>query len=195
MTTMTWPDDKKIIPYNPRDKTLSTIKALFYNVGFTTAFIYSVVSLVLEPLLRVQFEQRHQLSLYTLLRIRRVVNSAQKKLRTTPVSTLEFNKQDKSAERCIQTDDLFEKEVTFEAQTHWPDIESKINGAVWKLNHINQSIHSSSNDIASFSFQVKLLTDQMQLTDTSEKVIHKAKKVAVSIRQIKGWYVQGKIPK
>ncbi|CAI4049576.1 Pex17p SKDI_14G1150 [Saccharomyces kudriavzevii IFO 1802] len=187
-----WPSDENIKRVERINPTVKAIKTLLYNGGSIYAFFYFVVAMFVEPMLRKQYLQRHDFSLSILLRLRRTIAQLQKRLVTTPVSSLGYNEQSKFVERSTQTSD---DNITQGNSGRWPGINDQLHSVKRELQYFNRTSVQPLECIDDFIFQIKMVTDQVELTDKSQKIINKSRDVIQGIREIKGWFVNGVVPK
>ncbi|CAI1672607.1 hypothetical protein SEUBUCD646_0N01170 [Saccharomyces eubayanus] len=187
-----WPSNANIKRMEKINPTLKTIKTLLYNGGLIYAFLYSVVVMFVEPILQKQYLQRHDLSLSTLLHLRRCIAQLQKKLTKTPVSALGYNEHDKYMERSTQTSD---DNIIQEDNSHWPEINVQLQSVKQELQYFNKFSGQTSETIEDFVFQTKMVTDQVQVTDNSQIFSNKSRDIIQGIREMKGWFVNGQVPR
>lgn len=187
-----WPSNENIKRMEKINPTLKTIKTLLYNGGLVYAFLYSVVVMFVEPILQKQYLQRRELSLSTLLQLRRYIAQLQKRLMMTPVSALGYNEYDKHVERSTQTSD---DNMIQEDNSHWPEINVQLQSVKQELQYFNRFSGQPSEITEDFVFQTKMVTDQIKLTDRSQKFSDKSRDIIQGIREMKGWFVNGQVPR
>ncbi|CAI4051301.1 hypothetical protein SUVZ_14G1170 [Saccharomyces uvarum] len=187
-----WPSNENIKRMEKINPTLKTIKTLLYNGGLFYAFLYSVVVMFVEPILQKQYLQRRDLSLSTLLHLRRCIAQLQKRLMMTPVSALGYNEHDKHVERSTQTSD---DNMIQEDNSHWPEINVQLQSVKQELQYFNRFSGQPSEIIEDFVFQTKMVTDQIKITDRSQKFSDKSRDIIQGIREMKGWFVNGQVPR
>ena len=187
-----WPSNigiKKVEGTNP---TVNAIKGLLYNGGSIYAFLYFVSAMFVEPTLQKQYQQRNDFSLFVLLRLRRIIAQLQKRLVMTPVSSLGFNEQNNFVERSTQTSD---DNIIREDNSHWAEMIYQLQNMKQELQYFNRSSSQPSESIDDFVFQIKMVTDQVELTDRSRAFSNKSRNIIQGIREIKGWFVNGQVPR
>ncbi|CAI4743680.1 CMF_HP2_G0040430.mRNA.1.CDS.1 [Saccharomyces cerevisiae] len=64
-----------------------------------------------------------------------------------------------------------------------------------ELQYFNRSSGQPSESIDDFVFQIKMVTDQVELTDRSRAFSNKSRNIIQGIREIKGWFVNGQVPR
>ncbi|CAI4897279.1 CHS_3a_G0044880.mRNA.1.CDS.1 [Saccharomyces cerevisiae] len=187
-----WPSNigiKKVEGTNP---TVNAIKGLLYNGGSIYALLYFVIAMFVEPTLQKQYQQRNDFSLFVLLRLRRIIAQLQKRLVMTPVSSLGFNEQNNFVERSTQTSD---DNIIREDNSHWAEMIYQLQNMKQELQYFNRSSGQPSESIDDFVFQIKMVTDQVELTDRSRAFSNKSRNIIQGIREIKGWFVNGQVPR
>ncbi|EJS42091.1 pex17p [Saccharomyces arboricola H-6] len=187
-----WPSDENIKRIEKINPTVKSLKTLLYNGGLIYSFLYFVVAMFIEPMLKKQYLQRHDFSLSALLHLRRIIAQLQKRLVMTPVSALGYNEQNKFVERSTQTSD---DNIVRDNNSHWPEIADQLQSVKQELQYYNRSVGQPPESMDDFIFQVKMVTDQIKLTDKSEKFSNKSRDVIQGIREIKGWFVNGQVPR
>ncbi|EGA57145.1 Pex17p [Saccharomyces cerevisiae FostersB] len=145
-----------------------------------------------EPTLQKQYQQRNDFSLFVLLRLRRIIAQLQKRLVMTPVSSLGFNEQNNFVERSTQTSD---DNIIREDNSHWAEMIYQLQNMKQELQYFNRSSGQPSESIDDFVFQIKMVTDQVELTDRSRAFSNKSRNIIQGIREIKGWFVNGQVPR
>ncbi|CAI4737995.1 BDM_1a_G0045470.mRNA.1.CDS.1 [Saccharomyces cerevisiae] len=187
-----WPSNigiKKVEGTNP---TVNAIKGLLYDGGSIYALLYFVIAMFVEPTLQKQYQQRNDFSLFVLLRLRRIIAQLQKRLVMTPVSSLGFNEQNNFVERSTQTSD---DNIIREDNSHWAEMIYQLQNMKQELQYFNRSSGQPSESIDDFVFQIKMVTDQVELTDRSRAFSNKSRNIIQGIREIKGWFVNGQVPR
>ncbi|KAL3229519.1 Peroxisomal membrane protein PEX17 [Nakaseomyces bracarensis] len=198
-----WPDQALIRNYNGRNRTIRTIRTIFYNTGLIFTIFYLIASTVVQPLLEVQVFQRLELSAQTLLGVRRLMSKLLKRLKSTDSSVIQLATGDsKYIERSVQTDhvpsddycyrDSMEEE--YSTASTWQSIGSKLASVKETVDRFNTNCARPSTNIENLTFQAKLVIDQLELSDNTEKIHLMTKESIDSIREMKGWYVNGLIP-
>ncbi|CCF56218.1 hypothetical protein KAFR_0A07840 [Kazachstania africana CBS 2517] len=186
-----WPDESSIVRRRYQHPTLVALRSLFHNIGILSSLGYLILLFVVQPCLAEQFRQRNELAVTTLLRLRALVSTLQKRLKVSPVTILGFNQHDKYIERATQTDN----DSTAPSQTkgYLTDINEKLRQAaqVLEVQNLLDGNQSDRNTVAGLTFQMKLLVDQVELTDQSKVVNGKCRDVIDNLRTIKGTYVNG----
>lgn len=187
-----WPSDVDIKRAERTNPTVKAIKSLLYNGGSIYAFLYFFVAMFVEPMLQKQYQQRNDFSLFVILRLRRIIAQLQKRLVMTPVSSLGYNEQNNSMERSTQTSD---DNVIQEDNSHWAEITYQLQSVKQELQYFNRSSGQRTESMDDFVFQIKMATDQVELTDRSQIFSNKSRDVIQEIREIKGWFVNGQVPR
>ncbi|QLQ79404.1 hypothetical protein HG537_0C00510 [Torulaspora globosa] len=188
-----WPDERNIRNYVRQNPTASIIQSLFTNAGIIGSIIYIVIKQVIVPSLDSHYLQRVDLSAATLLQLRRTVALLQAKLKYTTVSSLGFNESDGRVERSTQT--LNESYgMPQERESRWKRFNDKLKEADNQLQLFNSN-SSSSKNMDSFHLQVKLLVDEIKLDETSEKTRECCERIVRSVREAKGWLINGRSPR
>lgn len=194
MDCISWPDPSKIIS-NKKPSTMIQLESLFYNAGYIVTAVYLIVLVVLKPLLEKSYDQRIELSAGTLLQLRILVNSLLRRVKSPIVSIVFDNTRDKVSnyiDRYTQTDNLFEN-VDDGTNCGLGLINKRLNDLKRSLDMFNFS-NQSSPHLDSFTFQTKLIIDQINGYNLHEKVHKTSNEINQSIREIKGWFINGKIP-
>ncbi|QLL32529.1 hypothetical protein HG536_0D00510 [Torulaspora globosa] len=188
-----WPEERNINNYVAKNPTASIIQGLFTNAGIIGSIIYIMIRQVIVPCLDSHYLQRVSLSASTLLQLRRAVTLLQGKLKYTPVSALGFNESDGRVERSTQT--LNEScDRAQERESRWKRFNDKLKEADNQLQLFNSN-SSSSKNMDSFHLQVKLLVDGIKLDESREKTRECCERIIRSIREAKGWLVNGRSPR
>ncbi|CAI4035907.1 hypothetical protein SMKI_14G1160 [Saccharomyces mikatae IFO 1815] len=187
-----WPSDVDIRRVERPNPTVKAIKSILYNGGSIYAFLYFFVAMFVEPMIQKQYLQRHDFSLFILLRLRGMISKLQKRLVMTPVSSLGYNEQNNYVERSTQTSD---DNTIQEGNSYWTEMIDQLQTVKRELQYFNGSTDRPSESIDDFVFQVKMVTDQVELTDRSQNLSKKSRDVIQSIREIKGWFVNGQVPR
>lgn len=110
----------------------------------------------------------------------------------TPVSALGYNEYDKHVERSTQTSD---DNIIQEDNSHWPEINVQLQSVKQELQYFNRFSGQPSEITEDFVFQTKMVTDQIKLTDRSQKFSDKSRDIIQGIREMKGWFVNGQVPR
>ncbi|QHS75710.1 Pex17p [Saccharomyces paradoxus] len=187
-----WPSDVDIKRAERTNPTVKAIKSLLYNGGSIYAFLYFFVAMFVEPMLQKQYQQRNDFSLFVILRLRRIIAQLQKRLVMTPVSSLGYNEQNNSVERSTQTSD---DNVIQKDNSHWAEITYQLQSVKQELQYFNRSLDQPTESMDDFVFQIKMATDQVELTDRTQTFSNKSRDVIQEIREIKGWFVNCQVPR
>lgn len=196
-----WPDQTLIRNYNGRNRTINTIRSIFYKTGLIFTVFYIIASAVVQPLLEVQVLQRLDLSAQTLLGVRRLMTKLLKRLEKTDSSLIPLTAGTNDyIDRVIQTEqpqtddyyyhDDFE-EVEHASSSTWQNISRRLADVKQTVERFNNNCSRPSTNIENLTFQAKLVVDQLDLSDNTEKVHRLSKEAIDSIREMKGWYVNG----
>ncbi|CCC71037.1 hypothetical protein NCAS_0G01500 [Naumovozyma castellii] len=191
---LNWPKNATIRKRKIRDPTFTAVQSILYNGGLLAALLYSIATLLIQPILADQYEQRHEFALAALLKVRKLISTLQSRLRTTPVSILGANETQTTIERCTQTSLDTDNDFADENDTPLESISQRIYNLKWKLSQFNANDSRTSNAIEGFNFQTKLVKDQIDNLNTPTKAIDGSKNIVASLREMKGWFVNGKIP-
>lgn len=187
-----WPEDRNIRKHIPRNSTASTIQSLFTNTGVIVSLVYIMIKQIIVPTLDAQYLQRIDLSATTLLQLRRAVMLLQGKLQYTPVSALGFNESEGKVERSTQTFNDG-NELPTGREIRWKRLNDKLKEADNQLQLFNCNANTTKN-MDSFHLQVKLLVDGIKLDDSSAKTHECCDRIVHSVREAKGWLVNGRSP-
>lgn len=198
MESIHWPDESKILPYKQKPRVLHQIEKLFYNAGVTVSLLYLALKLVIQPILEQHFDQRIQLSSECLLHLRRFVSLLTKKIKATPISAIGFNEhkiQGTSVcyvERCTQTEEPLGSDAS-KKTTRWGCVNEKLKSAKQGLVEFNE-LNDRSDHLDSFSFQTKLVNDLIAQSNTQSGLANTTRDITKNTREMKGWFLNGKIP-
>ncbi|CAL9733082.1 peroxisomal membrane protein Pex17p [Monosporozyma unispora] len=206
MDNIEWPQESQIrgrVKYRVKDEPIvKFIQKLCYNTGIASSILYFITLALVQPSLQRLYRQRQELALVTLLRLRKSLVSLVARIKTQNISQLEFNKTATTVSRYVQTDesphtmmdeDREEEEREYYDSNDWTMVNTKLK----QINYIlNQRViivrHLDSMEY--FNFQVKLLIDQIDSYDDKSTELHeKAENIRDSIREMKGWFVNGRI--
>lgn len=196
-----WPKQSMIVRRKVRSPTVSFIQSLFNNIGISSSVAYFVLITVIQPILNTQFLQRTELSASVLLNVRRLAVSLQRRIKTTPLSILGFNEKGGYVERATQTDNNDDNNVFGVSDEYDSNECNPLLNTRDRLKEINDDLDTfnelqknrSSTNLDQLNLEIKLATDQIMLSDESNEVANKMQDVTASIREIKGWFVSGKI--
>lgn len=206
MENIRWPHESQIRPRAPSgikdEPIVKFIQKLCYNTGIASSILYFITLALVQPSLQRLFKQRQELALVTLLRLRKSLVSLVARIRKQNVSQLEFNKTATTVSRFVQTDEppqtMLDENREEEGQDYYSSNNwSILNTKLKQINYIlNQRViilrHLDSMEY--FNFQVKLLTDHIDgYKDMSGEYHDKAENIKDSIREMKGWFVNGRI--
>ena len=120
------------------------------------------------------------------------------------VAQLEFNKNKSKVDRMVQTDSTSYNvwnsyDIRYKQRLEDNDGRSSVNNKFKQIDYlVNQHAiilrHLDSTEW--YTFQLKLLTDQVESSEEKaiKEVSSKSENVTQSIREIKGWFVNGRIP-
>lgn len=193
-----WPQPEQISSISRNSKTLKTIKSIFYNSGLVMSLLYLLLEFVIRPILDVQYEQRNSLTAAALLKLRRIVANLQKWITTTPVAVIGFNETANTIERCTQTseDSIISKYLP---ESTWESINDKLEDINIHLEIFNGVCDRPSQSRDNLIFQSQLIVDQLSSADSEgstdrEQAQEISYKITENIRDIKGWFVNGRIP-
>lgn len=187
--TIEWPEESRIVTKNTRNSTLDYIQNLFYNTGLIASLVYLALKLVLVPCLEQQYSQRTDISASTLLSLRQLVSRLQNCIRTTPVAVIGFNESNSSAERCTQTsEDELEP-----LKSSWSAINKRLKDSTMHLQQFVKSNSQESGNLNAFNMEARLLSDRFKLESGAEPQTELSRKMVNSIREVKGWFVSGRI--
>lgn len=206
MSGVNWPMESQII-VNPRSRVdnepiFKFIKSLCYKTGMATSILYFITLAIVQPCLQKQYNQRQELLFAIKLRLRKCLSTLLTRIKKKNSSQLEFNKTETTVDRFIQTDETpqtMSEETKEEEEEQYYDSNdlSMVNTKLKQINYIlNQHViivrHLDAMEY--FNFQVKLLTDQIDSYDSKSTELHtKSDEVKESIREMKGWFVNGRI--
>lgn len=189
-----WPNEHHIAPYK-KPSSLKSIESIFYNTGIVVSTLYILIHLTLSPLLLKLFDQRIELHHDTLMRLRRVVNGLRARIKTTHLSALGENQRivlenKVYVDRCQQTNEELPGGNTPE---DWTRINTRLLSMVEYLREYTTAAVAPSV-MESIEFQAKLITDQMNEPSLKIKKQQEIAKSIQSIREMKGWFIHGKVP-
>lgn len=187
-----WPEEASIQKRVLRNSTASTIQSLFANTGIVVSIIYITIKQIIVPSLNEKYLQRIDFSASILLYLRRILAELQGRLKVTPVSSLGFNEVDGRIERSTQTSDD-DHQLANECPSRWERFNNKLKEAENQLQFFNLSANSTKN-MDSFHLQVKLLVDSIKMNDSAEKTEECCNRIIRSVREAKGWFVNGRSP-
>lgn len=189
MDTIEWPDESRIVTRSTKNATLGYIQSLFHNTGLIASLIYLALKLVLVPCLEQQYSQRADVSASTLLRLRKLVSQLQNCIRTTPVAVIGYNESHNSAERCTQTsEDELEP-----LESSWSIINKRLTDSTTHLQQFVKSNSQEPRNLNAFNVEARLLSDKFKLESGIEPQTELSRKMINSIREVKGWFVSGRI--
>lgn len=207
MDIITWPEESQIKPRNisdlKNDPIYKYIKSLCYKTGVISSILYLLTLGAIRPALQRHYEQRQEFILAVLLRLRRTLTILMSRIKNKNVAQFKFNKEKTKVDRMIQTDLPFydvwmSHDRMYGQRTEEDDEKSFINHKLRRINYcMNQHaiIMRHLDTTEWFTFQLKLLTDQVEASreKTIKEVCSKSENVTQSIREIKGWFVNGRI--
>ncbi|SMN19777.1 similar to Saccharomyces cerevisiae YNL214W PEX17 Peroxisomal membrane peroxin and subunit of the docking complex that facilitates the import of peroxisomal matrix proteins [Maudiozyma saulgeensis] len=188
-----WPDQTKIIKGRLRNPTIMYIQNLFNNVGVVTSILYAILVMAIKPILVKQFLQRCELNGEALINLRKLVISLQKKLKTTHIAILGYNEKGNYIERTTQTEEI-EETVVDDMECPWVKINEnlqELNNDLDTFNKLNQNRSTTNLDF--FNLGAKLLAQDINHVDNAGLLADQRTEMVNSIREIKGWFVGGKI--
>ena len=198
-----WPDESRITQQHVTSPTLRWIYALFNGTGVATSIIYSVLLLIVKPQLVTMFSQRCELSAAALMSARKLVVSLQRRIKATPLMILGYNESGNYIEHTTQTetdnyldplDFVMEDKDNGPPVSRWHEITSRLDDINTDLDTFNKLHENRSNkQIQSFSDSCKLLSNQINHIDGTNLVIATTGDLKKSIREVKGWFVSGKV--
>lgn len=203
LDNINWPNESMIRRQKVISPTLRWIYALFNSTGVATSTIYTVLLLIVKPQLLKQFQQRDELSATVLMNARKLVVSLQRRIKTTPVMVLGFNESGNYIEHTTQTEVdnsleplnfvMKDKDETAPA-SRWQEIVSRLDDINTDLDTFNK-LHEnrSTTQMHSFTDNCKLLSAQINHIDGTNLVIATTSDLKKSIREVKGWFVSGKV--
>lgn len=203
-TDIDWPRMEQIISNSVfvRDPLWRNIKKLCMRTGTCFSILYLILIAIIQPMLRRQFEQRIELNLLTVIKLRKLIPQLLKKLKTTYLTDLKVDEKEKYVSRYVQTihysNDDSENEVD-DNEELWA--EDNWNLANMKLKHINYNLQQCKNilepiddTIEAMNFQIKLFNDQCRSYDgNNNQMNNSASQICDDIRQMKGWFINGEI--
>lgn len=188
-----WPKEINIRRARPTDATAIFIRKLFYNAGLLSSVVYILLKALLEPSIEAHYLQRKALSAATLLELRKTVSSLQSRLICTPVSAIGYNEKDQVIERSTQTsEDLGDLSIPW--RVRWKRLNDKLQDVSMHLERYNKTCEAHPGNLEAFNFQMKLLVDELQFNDHPRKSSDTCDKIVKSVREVKGWFVNGRIP-
>lgn len=200
-----WPRMEQIIDdaVFVRDPLFRNIKNLCLRTGTCFSILYFVLIAVVRPLLHRQYEQRIELNLLTVIKLRKLIPHLLRKLKKTYVSDIDINPDAKFVSRYVQTiqsgtcgDDT---DATNDGTELW--VEDNWNLANMKLKHINYSLQQCKNTlepiddtIEAINFQLKLFNDQCKSYERNSRTSNSpTSEICDNIRQMKGWFINGEV--
>lgn len=190
-STIRWPQDDHIIRMPQRRATATAIQNLFSNTGIIVSILFILVKQVIQPSLESHFSQRVGLSASTLLQVRRLVATLKGMLVYTPISSIGFDGTNGEVERSTQTSEDDHK-LLEGRENRWGKFNDKLKEANEHLQRYNTAAISSSKNMDSFQFQMKLVVDEIQLNEDADKASERCRKIVDSVRELKGWFVNGR---
>lgn len=202
--TMNWPDESRIIRARPKQLTLVKIQNLFYNTGLIVCVMYVFVAMIIQPSLQAAYNQRIEFSVSALLKARKLVTFLEKRIKTTPITVLGFNEvvnletNKRYLERSTQTDEPAEVYKNCEKSSEgnekgWSRIAERLKTVNEALQDFNNQ-NDRAEYLDSFSFQVKLVHDQLSNIDGRSKINAVMKEFTQTTREMKGWFINRRIP-
>lgn len=193
-----WPNESQIVKGRVRNPTLIFIKNLFNNVGMISSIIYAVLVLVIKPILAKQFLQRCDLSATTLINIRKLVVYLQRKITSTPIEILGFNERGNYIDHTTQTKETEEYDRTPDTLDNNNSVLLNIRDRLRELNDDLDTFNSvnmnrSKVNLENFQLNTKLVVQDIENASNTEQFSEETDNLIKSIREIKGWFVSGKI--
>lgn len=208
MDIIEWPKESQIrvrdISNLKNDPIYKYIKSLCYKTGVISSIVYLLALSVIRPVLQRQYKQRLEFILSVLLRSRRTLTTLMTRIKDKNVAQLEFNKNKSKVDRMVQTDSTSYNvwnsyDIRYKQRLEDNDGRSSVNNKLKQIDYlVNQHAiilrHLDSTEW--YTFQLKLLTDQVESSEEKaiKEVSSKSENVTQSIREIKGWFVNGRIP-
>ncbi|SCU98392.1 LAMI_0F14422g1_1 [Lachancea mirantina] len=193
-----WPIESRILTVK-HSSTLNFIKELSNRVGITVCIAFIVLSSAIQPLLQAHYEQRLELSHSSLLHLRKAVNSLHKHVKTTTVGAIGFNERTNlqtgiiNIDRCTQTSEPIPRKNDASGESGWQHMNTVLQGLVQDLNSFNEE-NSRSDQLDSFIFQTKLLNDQLVNRPEGPRYAKIITQMMSKTREMKGWFINGRIP-
>ncbi|CCK70766.1 Pex17p KNAG_0F00970 [Huiozyma naganishii CBS 8797] len=201
-----WPDASRIVKTSAsRDPLVGLITKLCYNAGMVSSVLYLLLIAIIQPCISRQIDQRRELNVTALLRLRRAVSYLCSKLKTTNVSVFGFNDNGATVERCTQTSSTSDSEQNLGGDMFEASLSEAVKKDYWnlanmKLKHIsfdvsqyNARMGERSPPREQLQFEIKSVKNQVSLCDESKEIKKKTDRITDNIREIKGWFVNGKI--
>ncbi|BAO41255.1 peroxisomal membrane protein PEX17 [Kluyveromyces marxianus] len=190
-----WPSDKDILPYK-KPTTAAQIERLFYHVGLSVSGLYVLLHLVVSRVIYQAYQQRLELNHEALMRLRRLVNKLRSKVKTTSITSLGENRRltkDSKVyiDRCQQTSEGIK---TPGDDYGWAHLNRKLDSLTKSLEEYNKIIGETSY-LESLTFESKLFTDQCKGVGLRLRSQEKGTKLINSVREMKGWFIHGRIPR
>lgn len=186
---ISWPDESRIVSRNTRNATLDYIRNLFHNTGLITSVIYLALKFILVPCLEQQYSQRINVSASTLLNLRKLVSRLQNSISTNDVAIIGYNEHNDSVERCTQTSEDELKPL----ESSWSTINKRLRDSAMHLQRFVDSNSSELVNMNSFNMDARSLSDRFNLESRTEPQIELNRKMITSIREVKGWFINGRI--
>ncbi|CDO94085.1 unnamed protein product [Kluyveromyces dobzhanskii CBS 2104] len=183
------------MPYE-KPSTLKAIETLFYHTGLTVSAVYVFTHLILTKVLSQTYAQRLSLSHDSLMRLRRLVNSLRNRIKSTSVTALGENHRviqetKVYVDRCQQTDERID---TSGSSSGWARINVRLGSLTDIVRDYNCEIQSFE-DLGPISLKAKLFIDQLKDSTWQINKQEKYSELVRSIREMKGWFIHGRIPK
>ncbi|KAG0669755.1 hypothetical protein C6P45_003389 [Maudiozyma exigua] len=193
-----WPAESRIIKGRVRNPTLAFIKDLFNNIGVTSSIMYAILVMVIKPILRKQFLQRCDLSATTLITIRKLVVYLQRKISGTPIEILGFNERGNYIDHTTQTKEIEnngnDKSSSENKDSVWVGISDRLREVNDDLDTFNSvNMNRSKKNSENFMLNTKLLVQDIEYASNADDFSEQSEDLIKSIREIKGWFVSGKI--
>ncbi|CCE66148.1 hypothetical protein TPHA_0O01810 [Tetrapisispora phaffii CBS 4417] len=173
---------------------VDSLRSLGNNAALFISIAYLTLEYIIRPLLNEQFRQRIQLSGTTLITLRKLVADLKGKLdEYRLISAIGFNETNKTVDRCTQTSKDFISRGAYSVPTV-EQINIKLEDFTLTLDMENGSdgiqLRSNEETLQEIKESWKDIDDVLE----SEKKLTSKTKVLECIRDIKGWYVNGRIP-
>lgn len=189
-----WPTRENIIDYK-KPTTLIQIEKLFYYSSLSISIFYGILHLFISPAIQSAYEQRLEFHYVTLIRLRRLVNTLKRTIKTTSLTAIGENERlMKSSivyiDRCVQTNEEF---TSSGDEKGWSQINSRLKTISRHLEDYNEEMNNTVI-LESMTFQTKLLADVFHDSTSAIKTQESSSSTIQSIREMKGWFVHGKIP-
>lgn len=193
-----WPDESKIVKGQVKNPTLVFIRNLFNNIGVTSSIMYAILVMVIKPILTKQFLQRCDLSATTLINIRKLVVYLQRKIASTPIEILGFNERDNYIDHTTQTKETEGYEIAADIVEHKDSVLLDIRDHLRELNDDLDTFNSinmnrSKTNLENFQLSTQLVAQDIENASNTDQISGQTNELVKSIREIKGWFVSGKI--